>query len=188
MNREKQNKDIEEFEIFVNSFVYNMKGCMNALTCALKEAQDKQLKKNTREDNSDECWYDLDTHIWAYINPFNKKQRMWVDEIGFNVETIDDTWTSNKEDGIKSVWQKVERIDELTDGDFVRVWNDELDKKHISNKGIITNIIFKNRFEYHYYNNTPDYYNNKSRILSIEIDFNDNWKNVEKAVLEGCQE
>jgi hypothetical protein len=144
--------------------------------------------EDTREDNSDECWYDLDTHIWAYINPFNKKQRMWVDEIGFNVETIDDTWTSNKEDGIKSVWQKVERIDELTDGDFVRVWNDELDKKHISNKGIITNIIFKNRFEYHYYNNTPDYYNNKSRILSIEIDFNDNWKNVEKAVLEGCQE
>jgi len=180
MNREKQNKDIEEFEIFVNSFVYNMKGCMNALTCALKEAQDKQLKKNTREDNSDECWYDLDTHIWAYINPFNKKQRMWVDEIGFNVETIDDTWTSNKEDGIKSVWQKVERIDELKVGDFVRFWDwDTTDNDNGFAKGIFTKFYKTTHKKYL----TIQFFDIKGCVDGYYgIDF-DNHRNVEKAVL-----
>jgi hypothetical protein len=131
------------------------------------------LTKDTREDNSDECWYDEDDEMWYYINPFNKKQSMYVDDNGFHVHSRGFKWKSNKDLGKKSVWQKVERIDELKEGDFVKV-NDKYDENYATTKGILYSID-EDELIIQYFN--------RYGVIHCFIVFST--ANVEKAVLVG---
>ena len=133
MNREEWDKLSEEFKWTL----YNIESRIN------NNNSDNNLhcirKKDTREDNSEECYYNEE--YWTYINPFNTKQNMYVNETGFSVVSINNNWNSNKSYKMKSVWQKVESIKELKIGDFIRAYDYDNEKNEMDSKGIITKII-----------------------------------------------
>jgi hypothetical protein len=163
MNREEWNKLCEENKWL--HYKINLNGCDY-----LHHILQKESKKDTREDNSEECNYD--DEYWAYINPFKPKQRMFVDGDGFNVSSIKSKWWTNKEKNKKSVWQKVESINELKVGDFIR-FADGWDKNMYNKKGILIKIDDTDLYVQYF-----DEYGVKVNNWTF-----DTWINIEKAVL-----
>jgi hypothetical protein len=126
----------------------------------------KESKKDTREDNSDKCWFNGE--YWYYINPFNPKQRMYVNEDGLNVSSINLNYATNRYFEVKSVWQKVESIKELKVGDFISVFN----HYEYEFKGIISKIDYF--ITIHYFDEWGVGY----RLIKFK-----DYKSIEKAVL-----
>ncbi len=107
-----------------------------------REINNPYKKKDTREGNSDECYFNKNSEIWFYINPFDKRQDMYVQKYGFVVNSNYSGIASNKDVNVKSVWQKVESIEELKVGDYVRFYNGEWSKNKNWSKGIIVDIWY----------------------------------------------
>jgi len=175
MNREEWNKLSEESKInLVKMWLkecdllthnHNLRKIEYFINCVFGE---KEVNLNdTREDNSDES-YLSDDGFWNYINPFNKKQKMGIDYDGFNVASIKSNWWTNKDYHKKSVWQKVNSIEELKVGDFVRVMNDY----EYEFKGIISKIDYF--ITIHYFDEWGVGY----RLIKFK-----DYKSIEKAVL-----
>jgi hypothetical protein len=177
MNREEWNKLSEEskWKLANMKFITKFEDITgNIITKAFVESIEKLLQKeDTREDNSEECFYSVLQNCWVYINPFNRKQVMYSVSNGFQVKMRTSDWESTKDEGNKSVWQKVESVNELKVGDFIRMYDKADDKYKENLKGILIN---KNGIyiSYQYFNEDGVHFN--------KWEF-DEWVNVEKAVL-----
>jgi hypothetical protein len=175
MNREEWNKLSEESKWFLanSRFITIFEDTTgNIIDESVVKRLEKLLQKeDTREDNSDECYYN--GVYWYYINPCNKKQGMYVNGHGLQISTYKYELDSNKNENKKSVWQKVENIEDLKVGDFIRIYDKADDKYKENLKGILIN---KNGIyiSYQYFNEDGVHFN--------KWEF-DEWVNVEKAVL-----
>jgi len=136
----------------------------------------KEKEEDTREYNSDECYYD--GAEWEYINPMNKKQAMHFDKDGLQITTLSVEVHPNTFINQKSYWQKVESSGDLKIRDFIRFWNDESDKLNINIKGLIYKIKENEIYYYHYRKLDTNTYIVDERMQDIFY-----LKNVEKAVM-----
>jgi hypothetical protein len=164
MNREEWNKLSEDskWRIYISKYLDFLDNV---------EFKANTIINDTRKDNSEEC--DYLCGVWHYINPFNNKQVMMYGYDGFQVHSVNWDLETIKSKGKKSVWQKVESIEELKVGDFIRMYDYADDKYRENLRGILTKIdstviVFQ--------------YFHEDGVRLYLFYFND-FKNVEKAVL-----
>ena len=133
---------------------------------------------NNKEYNSDECRCDWGESYFEYINPLNKKQAMYFDKDGLQIDVFSTEVHPNTHYNQKSYWQKVDEFGDLKIGDFVRFWDDASNKKQINLKGIVYKIKSSEVYYYYFRKLYANTYIVDGRMQEIDC-----WKNVEKAVM-----